>query len=111
MKPLSYFIGKIIGILLVSPIVILVHVIAGFWEAIMTIYEAIKAVIEVYQAVFDRELSRAQDLDTGLRALDRWLSGRRLKELKCDHSYEVTDSQGHDMECSKCGKLWRLYED
>lgn len=80
MKPLSYFIGKIIGILLVSPIVILVHVIAGFWEAIMTIYEAIKAVNEVY------------------------------KELKCDHSYEVTDSQGHDMECSKCGKLWRLYE-
>ena len=80
MKPLSYFVGKIIGILLVSPIVILVHVIGGLWEAIMTIYEAIKAVIEVY------------------------------KELKCDHSYEVTDSQGHDMECSKCGKLWRLYE-
>lgn len=46
MKPLSYFVGKIIGILLVSPIVILVHVIAGFWEAIMTIYEAIKAVGE-----------------------------------------------------------------
>lgn len=49
MKPLSYFIGKIIGILLVSPIVILVHVIAGFWEAIMTIYEALKAVNEVYK--------------------------------------------------------------
>lgn len=31
------------------------------------------------QTVFDRELSRAQDLDTGLRALDRWLSGRRLE--------------------------------
>jgi len=80
MKPLSYFIGKIIGILLMSPIIILAFVIGGLWEAIKAIYEATKAVIDVY------------------------------KELKCDHSYEVTDSQGHDMECSKCGKLWRLYE-
>jgi len=90
-KSLFYLIPKILGIILVAPIVILVHVIAGFWEAIMTIYEAIK------------------ELREENKALKNQINDLKKKE-KCDHSYEVTDSQGHDMECSKCGKLWRLYE-
>jgi hypothetical protein len=25
------------------------------------------------------------------------------------HTWDVTDTQGHDMECSVCGALWRIY--
>ena len=29
----------------------------------------------------------------------------------CQTAMEVTDSQGHDMECPSCGYLWRLFRD
>lgn len=31
------------------------------------------------------------------------------RDKECKHMYEPTDTQGYDMECSVCGKLWRLY--
>lgn len=35
-------------------------------------------------------------------------------EASCNgklHTWEVTDSQGHDMQCSECGAVWRLLDD
>lgn len=114
-KSLFYLIPKIIGIILVAPFAILVHVIAGTWEAIMAIYEAIR---EVYQ-VYTGELPDIDDHhewsscawcgDKNAEHINGRCQTCVKRDKECKHMYEPTDTQGYDMECSVCGKLWRLY--
>lgn len=35
----------------------------------------------------------------------------RKVEENCDHLWEPTDTQGHEMECTLCGKQWRLHDE